>query len=84
MTKYTKNFRRETVDRWIEQKDKGYGWKVGAYEPTSCIHSDVEYIYVVNLETKRIEYINGYDFTTDDVNKLVESSYNSGKVSVQP
>ena len=25
-------------------------WKVGAYEPTSALHGDVEYIYVIDLE----------------------------------
>lgn len=25
-------------------------WKVGAYEPTDQIHSDVEYIYIIDLE----------------------------------
>lgn len=25
------------------------GWKVGAYEPTSSLHGDVEYIYIIDL-----------------------------------
>ena len=28
----------------------GYAWKVGAYEPTSDIHGDVEYIYTIDLQ----------------------------------
>ncbi len=26
------------------------GWKVGAYEPTTGIHSDIEYLYIIDLE----------------------------------
>lgn len=25
------------------------GWKCGAYEPTTCIHGDIEYKYVIDL-----------------------------------
>lgn len=66
----------QTLAKCLAQPKNDYmSWKVGAYEPTTCIHGDVEYIYVVNLATKRVEYIDGYDFTTDDVNKLVELSF---------
>lgn len=31
--------------------NNGYdGWKVGAYEPTTCMHGDVEYIYIIDLQ----------------------------------
>lgn len=34
----------------------GYdGWKVGAYEPTTGIHGDVEFIYEIDLTTKKIK-----------------------------
>ena len=29
-------------------------WKVGAYEPTTCIHSDIEYKYTIDLVNKMI------------------------------
>ena len=29
----------------------GCGWKVGAYEPTTAIHGDIEYLYEINLQT---------------------------------
>jgi hypothetical protein len=31
-------------------------WKVGAYEPTTGIHGDVEYIYTVDLKRKQITW----------------------------
>ena len=31
------------------------GWKVGAYEPTDSIHSDVEYIYVIDLKKMTLD-----------------------------
>lgn len=43
------------------QKDIS-GWKVGAYEPATGIHVDIEYLYVVDLEKKSIEIIeDGFD-----------------------
>lgn len=29
-------------------------WKVGSYEPTSQIHGDIEYLYTVDLDAKKI------------------------------
>lgn len=29
-------------------------WKCGAYEPTTQIHMDIEYLYVIDLEQKKI------------------------------
>jgi hypothetical protein len=34
--------------------DKFNTWKVGAYEPTTGKHGDVEYIYTVNLSKRTI------------------------------
>jgi hypothetical protein len=34
----------------------GMQWKVGAYEPTTDLHGDIEFLYVVDLETKRIRH----------------------------
>jgi hypothetical protein len=31
------------------------GWKVGAYEPATCIHGDIEYLYIIDLSKKTIE-----------------------------
>lgn len=33
------------------------GWKVGAYEPTSGIHGDIDYLYIVDLDEKEIKVI---------------------------
>ena len=30
------------------------GWQVGAYEPTTSIHGDIEYLYTLDLTTKTI------------------------------
>lgn len=29
-------------------------WKVGAYEPTTQIHEDIEYLYTIDLENRTI------------------------------
>lgn len=35
-------------------KDRFQGWKVGAYEPTSGMHGDEEYIYIIDLSKKEL------------------------------
>jgi hypothetical protein len=30
------------------------GWQAGAYEPTTCIHGDIEYLYTLDLKAKTI------------------------------
>jgi hypothetical protein len=32
-----------------------YGWKASQFEPTTCIHEDIEYLYVVNMVKKTIK-----------------------------
>jgi len=35
----------------LSKNGKGYSdWKVGAYEPTTEIHGDIDHLYVVNLQ----------------------------------
>jgi hypothetical protein len=40
-----------------EYKEYQPDWKVGAYEPTTGIHGDIEYLYVVDLVKKNIRQI---------------------------
>ncbi len=35
-------------------RESGMGWKVGAYEPATCIHGDIEWMYTVDLGKKKI------------------------------
>lgn len=58
---------------WVEKEtllepapDPFLGWKVGAYEPTSGIHGDIDYLYEVDLVKEEIrvfecEYVKGKD-----------------------
>lgn len=40
-----------TIEELIE--DTGFsGWKVGAYEPATCIHGDIQHLYVIDLDKK--------------------------------
>lgn len=34
----------------VPKKEGGYGWKVGAYEPTTCIYGSIEYLYIIDLK----------------------------------
>jgi hypothetical protein len=42
----------EAILKVFEPED----WKVGAYEPSTCIHGDIEYLYVVDSERKESPY----------------------------
>lgn len=54
------------------KNESGYGdmdtvevpkdWKVGAYEPTTGIHGDIQYLYVIDLDSKTCL---GYEDWTD-------------------
>lgn len=36
-------------------------WKVGSYEPTTEIHGDIEYLYVIDMKNKSIKCYNSWD-----------------------
>jgi hypothetical protein len=38
----------------LPSKESGSGWKVGAYEPTTGEHGDIEYLYELDLRKKKI------------------------------
>lgn len=49
--------RYEQDDEKVDEILKNFSpedWKVGAYEPTTGIHGDIEYLYVIDLEEKKI------------------------------
>jgi hypothetical protein len=37
-----------------EGKNTFMGWKVGAYEPTTCEHADIEFLYTVDLSKRKL------------------------------
>jgi hypothetical protein len=38
------------------------GWKAGAYEITTGIHGDIEFLYIIDLDKKTIEIVvNGFE-----------------------
>lgn len=59
------------ADEWTECKEQMWadrvpsvpssdgfsGWKVGAFEPTTGLHGDIAYLYVIDLEEKVIKEI---------------------------
>jgi hypothetical protein len=53
-----------------EDDGAGRGWKVGAYEPTSKMHGDIEYLYEIDLTVPEIRVFecghdNDYNATKD-------------------
>ena len=50
-----------------EPTESGFsGWKVGAYEPTSSVHGDIEYLYIIDLDTKTIKCHEKWDEKTGE------------------
>ena len=50
----------------------GMEWKAGAYEPATCLHSDIEYLYVIDLVSLTITV---HDSGFEDVyNNLKEAA----------
>ena len=43
------------LDKNYQNRDGGYAWKVGAYEPTPHLHGDAEYVYVIDLDERSLE-----------------------------
>lgn len=45
-----------------DESRPGMGWKVGAYEPTTGQHGDIEYLYTIDLVKKKLSYkeLRGY------------------------
>lgn len=43
----------ETIE--LQKSSSGMGWKAGAYEPTICIHGDIEYLYILDLQAQTIK-----------------------------
>ena len=44
-----------TVVLKSDKKEYGMEWKVGAYEPTTSIHGDIEYLYIIDVEKKTLK-----------------------------
>jgi hypothetical protein len=55
----------------------GYGWKVGAIEPTTGIHGDIEWLYVIDLKAKTIKKL-----PVRDAEKIPKEFY-SGKFALE-
>jgi len=54
-TELEMSFGREIETTNISTIEPPNDWKVGAYEPTTAIHGDIEYLYTVNLTSLTIE-----------------------------
>jgi len=50
-----------------------HDWKVGHYEPTTCMHGDIEYLYIIDLETKSISVMNMYGNMSDGDIDFIEN-----------
>lgn len=62
--------------RGFPKLDSFIGWKCGAYEPTTGIHGDIEYLYEIDLEKIHIKvYIPNVDWDTGEIKskKLIQT-----------
>lgn len=54
---YNRDYKKTNI---VLDELKPSDWQCGAYEPTTAIHGDIQYLYVVDLETNTI-HIDGED-----------------------
>lgn len=64
---------RETIEKY---GSIGYGWKASYIEPTTSIHFDVDYIYLIDLLMKKVSYCESKG-NKKDLNKLIKKSRGS-------
>jgi hypothetical protein len=50
--------------KWPEAD--GSNWKVGAIEPTTSLHGDIEYLYVIDLTNKTLKCYEDWDTETGE------------------
>jgi len=55
-----------------EYKEYQPSWKIGSYEPTTCRHNDIEYLYVIDLDKKTTK-IYKTDWSNSDKDKLIDT-----------
>jgi hypothetical protein len=60
------------TDAFEPKKGDCYGWKCGAYEPTTGQHGDIVFLYVCDLASKSIEVREVIDFYSCET-KLIET-----------
>ena len=63
-------------------EDKFSGWKVGSIEPTTALHGDIEWLYVIDLNKKEIKYMEvGYGATekSESDEELIKDVMRNGK-----
>lgn len=60
---YTQDYKELPAEKAFEPKssNSGMGWKCGAYEPTSGVHGDIEYLYVIDCEAATITCYDSWD-----------------------
>ena len=61
-----------------DPKRKYNQWKVGAYEPTTEMYGEIEFLYVITLHDKRLKvqkrvYSDNYNFDDDPEFKTIET-----------
>lgn len=49
-------------------------WKVGAIEPTTAIHGDIEYLYIIDLNKKEVKCYDSWNEETGEGNHEVKLS----------
>ncbi|MFA7660850.1 MAG: hypothetical protein WCX60_06605 [Anaerovoracaceae bacterium] len=53
-----------SLETLMSNDKQHYDWKIGSYEPTTEIHGDIEFLYVIDIDSKR-EHAECYVLTND-------------------
>lgn len=39
-----------------DDTDDFHGWKIGAYEPTTCLHGDINHLYIIDMDEDKVSW----------------------------
>jgi hypothetical protein len=58
-----------------DKNDQSMGWKIGAYEPSTSIHGDIEYLYTLTIDknpemlVESVNHTYNKDYTKSTIHK---------------
>ncbi len=56
------------IDTIQEPKD----WKCGSFEPTTAVHGDIDFLYIIDLKNKTVECYTEWNDVGDGITKYTE------------
>lgn len=69
-TEEEKHYDRIYITSNLETIKTPEDWKVGAYEPTTSIHGDIEYLYIIDIDRATVTVYDSWTLEGEGKNKV--------------